>query len=216
MPEVLDRVGALPLDMEIIVVNDGSTDATAQILAEYQQILPQLKVLHNSAPGGKGRAIRKALAIATGEIIAVQDADLEYEPEDLPRLVEPIEQGKAMVVYGSRFLGRIERMQPHHWLANQLLSWTASLLYGQRLTDEATAYKVFHQDVLASMRLRCERFEFCPEVTAKSRRLGHRILELPIRYKARTTKEGKKIRWWDGVVALWTLCAYRVTSRDLL
>ncbi len=158
---------------------------------------------------GKGAAIRTGLASASGDIVLVQDADLEYDPEDYPAMVGPIIEGSADVVYGSRFKGTRENMALKNWLANKILAWAASALFFRRVTDEATCYKAFRADVLRSFDLKCERFEFCPEVTAKTLRRGYRLVEVPIRYRARTVEAGKKIRATDGLEAVWTLLRYR-------
>lgn len=209
--QVLERLRELPLSREIIVVDDGSTDGTRERLRELrQQWSPEDLVIHFLAENrGKGYALREGIALASGDVVAIQDADFEYDPSELPQLATPIFERKSRVVYGSRFLGTIENMAPLNRAFNRVISAFASILYGQRITDEATCYKLFEAAFLKSIPLRCERFEFCPEVTAKVRRRGERILELPIRYVGRTTLEGKKIRWWDGVVALWTLLRYR-------
>ena len=157
---------------------------------------------------GKGAAIRTALAHATGDAVIIQDADLEYDPAEIPRLLEPVDRGLADVVYGSRFLGSIEGMKWSHWLANRILTLTVNVLYRARLTDEATGYKLFRTQVLAGLRLRCRRFEFCPEVTAKLLKRGFAIHELPIRsYVARHLD--KKIEWRDGFAAFWVLLRER-------
>jgi len=158
---------------------------------------------------GKGAALRIGIAKATGDVILTQDGDLEYDPDDYATLVEPILKGRAEVVYGSRFRRNPIGMAWQNRLANRILTLTANLLYGANITDEATAYKAFRADVLRSIPLRCRRFEFCPEVTAKLRRRGHRIDEVPIGYNARGIEEGKKIRARDGFEALWTLIRYR-------
>jgi glycosyltransferase involved in cell wall biosynthesis len=194
------------ISTEIVCVDDGSLDGTSKIL---EGMNGSIKVHHSVLNFGKGTAIRIALTFATGDIILIQDADLEYNPDDYWSLIRPIVAGEADVVYGSRFLGKIENMQFANWLANRILTWTVRLLYGQKITDEATGHKVFRADVLKQVKLTCRRFEFCPEVTAKLCKKGYQIVEVPINYRARMTNEGKKIRWTDGVAALLTLLRYR-------
>ena len=213
---VIDRVAAVDVGMEkeIIVVDDGSVDGTMKVLEEIKEQRKGseiLKVHFSMLNAGKGYAIRIGLKYATGDIVIIQDADLEYEPEDYPKLLEPIISGKADVVYGSRFLmkSRPKGMVFMNWLANKILALTATVLYGKHITDEATAYKAFRRDVLDSIELTCHRFEFCPEVTSKVLKKRYRLVEVPINYQGRTTLEGKKITWWDGVVAIWTLIKYR-------
>ena len=145
-----------------------------------------------------------------GDIVIVQDADLEYRPEEIPSILQPILEGRCNVAYGSRFMGRVEGMRPANRIANHLLAWIVTLLYGRRVTDEATAYKAFRREVIQSIPLTCQRFEFCPEVTAKVLRRGERIIEVPVTYIARTFEEGKKIGWRDFFVAVWTLVRCRV------
>ncbi|MGQ9880452.1 MAG: glycosyltransferase family 2 protein [Armatimonadota bacterium] len=205
--QAIERVRAVPLQKEILVVDDGSTDATPRLLAEQ----PDVVVLRHERNLGKGMAIRTAIVHATGDIIIIQDADLEYDPMDIPRVIAPIAQGKADVVYGSRFLSirRPKGMRLPNYLINRLLAAMVRWLYWHPLSDEATCYKAFRADLLKNVPLTCQRFEFCPEVTAKVIRRGVRIMEVPIHYEARTNLQGKKIRWWDGVEAIWTLIKWR-------
>lgn len=211
--EVLERVIAAPLpsgcSKEIIVVDDGSMDGTSQFLEQYPSGA-NLIVHHSILNLGKGSAIRIGITKATGEVILVQDGDLEYNPDEYTSILQPIVDGRSAVVYGSRFQGRPQGMKLANWVANKALTLTSNVLFDARITDEATAYKAFRSDVLNSVNLTCRRFEFCPEVTAKLRRAGHRIDEVPISYNARGLTEGKKIRWHDGVQALWTLIKYRL------
>jgi glycosyltransferase involved in cell wall biosynthesis len=203
--ETLTRVQAVDMEKEIIVVDDCSTDGTRELLKS----IPGIELILHDVNMGKGMAIRTALEHVTGEVVIIQDADLEYDPNDYPALVEPIESGKADVVYGSRFLRGKPKMHPANYLANRILALAASILFMHRITDEATCYKAFRTSLIKSFPLTCRRFEFCPEVTAKVFRRGAKYAEVPVHYAARTSEEGKKIGPWDGVVAIWTLIKYR-------
>ncbi len=205
---VLDAVRAVDLPMEIIVIDDGSTDNVVDVIKRYDT--QGELMLHAAAENaGKGAAIRAGLERASGDVIIIQDADLEYDPQQFHAVIKPIVDGEADVVYGSRFAGSITGMRWQNRLANKILTLTANLLYRANITDEATCYKAFKADLVKSLPLKCNRFEFCPEVTAKIRKRGIRIAEVPIRYVGRTAQQGKKIRWTDGVSALWTLIKYR-------
>ncbi|MDR3719249.1 MAG: glycosyltransferase family 2 protein [Bryobacteraceae bacterium] len=212
LPTVLERVNDAPLPdgctKEIVVVNDGSTDGTRELLANYANS-PFTIVYHSPVNFGKGAAIRLGLTHCTGDIILIQDGDLEYDPRDYQAVLAPMLAGEADVVFGSRFLRGVRGMRKRNWIANKILAYTANLLFGAHLTDQATAYKAFRREVLQRMKLRCIRFEFCAEVTAKVRRLGYQIREVPISYNPRGILEGKKIRWPDGFKALLTLFVYR-------
>jgi len=208
--EALRQVQAVDLEKEIIIVDDHSSDGTREILSQIAD--DEVKVVYHNQNTGKGSAIRTALPYVTGDIIAIQDGDLEYDPADYPKLIEPIVEGRASVVYGSRFLGQITNMHFWNCIANKILALTASLLFLNWITDEGTCYKVFRADVLKGLNLRCTGFDFCPEVTAKVRKRGYRIVEVPISYHGRSTDEGKKIRWQDGLKAFLTLIRYRLVD----
>jgi glycosyltransferase involved in cell wall biosynthesis len=210
--EILDRVQEAPLpkvidEKEIIAVDDGSTDGTRELLSQVEQ--QGVSVLYHEHNQGKGAAIRTALARATGDIIIIQDADLEYDPRDYAQLVQPIVEGRAKVVYGSRFLGPRMAMMFWHMLGNSALTLMTNILYDAILSDMETGYKAFRADVIKAIPLHSRRFDFEPEVTAKVLKRGHRIFEVPISYYGREYREGKKISWKDGVVAVWTLFKYR-------
>jgi glycosyltransferase involved in cell wall biosynthesis len=208
--ELLERLLALEIESQIIVIDDGSTDKTPKILEEYKD---RIMVLRNNKPGGKGAAIVQGLDFATGKAVVIQDADLEYRPEELPDLVRPILTGDKNVVYGTRFSrGMPSGMALPNKVVNVLLVWTVRLLFGRKLTDEATCYKAFRRELLQDMNLACQRFEFCPEVTAKAVRLGEQIYEVPISYEPRTKLAGKKIRWQDAPEAFWTLLKHRFSQ----
>ena len=207
--EVLTRVRAQPFRKQLVLVDDASTDGTTEYLREFEQNRPDTVLVHHDRNQGKGMAIRTGLQHADGDIILIQDADLEYDPSELPRLIEPIASGAAAVVYGSRFLGTIREMKLPNRIGNILLAGMVSLLYGQRITDEATAYKVFRREVIKDLPLTCRRFEFCPEVTAKVLRRGIPIMELPVTFQARTWEEGKKIGWRDFITAVRVLISNR-------
>lgn len=200
-------LSALGVEKEVIVVDDGSLDRTGEIVRSR---FPGVLCLEHPINRGKGTAIRTGIARATGDILLIQDADMEYDPGDYPRLIRPILDGKARVVYGSRFLHDWypKRMGVAHFFGNHLLTAMANLFFGCRITDEATCYKVFEAGLLRSIPLECEEFEFCPEVTAKLGLLGIPIHEVPIDYSARLPSEGKKICWTDGIQAIKVLLKY--------
>lgn len=214
--EVLRRVAAVDTEgvgfaKEIIVCDDGSTDRTHAIALEAAAADPRIRVVKHEQNQGKGAAIRTALAAARGEYALIQDADLEYEVTDYPALLEAAKAG-AEVVYGSRFLAnpRPTGMKTANFVANRVLSVTSNLLYGLAITDEATCFKLFRTKLLRELELECTGFEFCPEVTAKLGRRGIPIVEVPISYTARAIAEGKKVRWTDGVEAMWVLIKHRL------
>ncbi|HVL40343.1 MAG TPA: glycosyltransferase family 2 protein [Fimbriimonadaceae bacterium] len=205
--EVVERCLALPISKQVIVIDDGSDDRTTGILEEYRD---RVLVLRNDLRTGKGSAIRQALPHATGKGVIIQDADLEYAPEQIPALIAPILKGEANVVYGTRFKSGFPKgMAFANRLVNRLLRGAVALLYFRRITDEATCYKAFERNLLLRMNLQCVRFEFCPEVTAKAIRLREKIVEIPIEYMPRTKAAGKKIRWTDAPEAFWTLLKHR-------
>ncbi len=205
------EVEPLGFDKEIIVCDDGSRDDTSRIVAQASGDDPRIKLVRHEQNRGKGAAIRTALAVATGDFVIIQDADLEYEVTDYPALLEPLKHG-ADVVYGSRFLkqARPEGMAAANFLANRILTMTANALYGLAITDEATCFKIVRTELLRALELRCQGFEFCPEVTAKLGRRGVTIIEVPVGYKARTFADGKKVRWTDGFEHMWVLIKHRL------
>ncbi|PIU83135.1 MAG: glycosyl transferase [Elusimicrobia bacterium CG06_land_8_20_14_3_00_38_11] len=209
--KVIEKVTSLS-PKEIIIVDDYSTDGTRDIINQLKIKNSKLKILLHEKNQGKGAAIRTALKHVTGEIVTIQDADLEYNPEEIRNLIVPLIEGKSLVVYGSRFLQLKEKRYVHHYLGNKLLNFLTNFIYGSNLTDMETCYKVFRSDVILSLNLKANRFEFEPEVTAKILKRKIPIYELPIFYKSRTYKEGKKIGWRDGVTALLTLIKYRFTD----
>ncbi len=197
----------LPVEREIVVVDDGSDDGTAAVLTQLRD--STVRVVAHPQNRGKGAAIRTGLESATGDLVLVQDADLEYDPEDWPRLLAPVLKGRARVVYGSRFTGERRNMLFLHWVGNRFLSLITNVLYNSTLSDMETCYKLFDRRVLDGIQLQADRFDFEPEFTAKVLRRGIRIYEVPISYAGRELSEGKKITWQDGVTALWTLVKYR-------
>ncbi len=214
--EILSRVAAvdtesLGFEKQIVVCDDGSTDRTAELAEAAAAKDPRITVVRHEKNQGKGAAIRTALAAATGAYCLVQDADLEYEVSDYPALLEEVKKG-ARVVYGSRFMAnpRPTGMRMANFFANRVLTVTANLLYGIAISDEATCFKLFETKLLRELELECTGFEFCPEVTAKLGRRKIPIAEVPISYTARAIAEGKKVRWTDGVEAMWVLMKHRL------
>jgi glycosyltransferase involved in cell wall biosynthesis len=197
----------LPIEREIVIVDDGSEDGTRDVLTQLGD--STVRIVKHPVNRGKGAAIRTGLDNATGDVVLVQDADLEYDPEDWPKLLAPVLKGRARVVYGSRFTGERRNMLFLHWVGNRFLSLVTNILYNSTLSDMETCYKLFERDVLDGIQLRAERFDFEPEFTAKILRRGVRIYEVPISYAGREPYEGKKITWRDGFTALWTLVKYR-------
>jgi len=210
LDELLQSIHASPVKKEIIIVDDGSTDGTREKLQSLPPV-DDVTVLFHEKNYGKGAAIRTALAYARGEYVLIQDSDLEYDPQDYPRLLRPLEEGKSNVVYGVR-PDRPERGL-RFFLGAKLLTHLTNFLYRAGIHDEATCYKVIRRSLLAQLQLQCRRFEFCPEVTAKLCRMGEKIAEVPISYHPRSAIEGKKIRHSDGWLAIWTLIRYRFLPR---
>lgn len=210
LEEILRRVRATGLVDELLVVDDGSSDDSPAILARLaSQGTPPLTILRHPRNRGKGAAMQTGLAAATGDVVLVQDADLEYDPSDYPALLAPFADPRVEVVYGSRNLRRNPQSSFSFYWGGRLLSWVTNLLYRARITDEATGYKVIRTSLLREMGLERTGFEFCSEVTAKLLRQGVRIHEVPISYRPRSRAEGKKIQWSDGIVAIQTLLKYR-------
>jgi glycosyltransferase involved in cell wall biosynthesis len=209
--EIIQRVLAVKMRIELIVVDDMSTDGTMEILERLQRERGFI-LLRQPRNGGKGAALRRGFAAVTGDLVIIQDGDLEYSPEEYPQLTELICAGRADVVFGSRFLGRHRVFLMTHYLGNVLLTFIANVLYNTMLSDMETCYKVMRTDVLRSMELKSNGFGIEPEITAKVFKRRYRVYEVPISYDGRGYDEGKKITWRDGVVALWVLVKYRFTE----
>ena len=213
--KLLKKVDSVKLDKEIIIVDDYSTDGSREWLKNLKA--KNIKKVFHDKNYGKGMAIRSGIKEVSGDIVIIQDADLEYDPNDYYELVKPIQEGKAEVVYGSRILGNlIKNLRNKHteayyeyYYGGRILTLLANILYNAKITDEPTCYKVFKADIIKKINLKCKRFEFCPEVTAKVRKMGYKIHEIPIKYNPRTLSEGKKIKFRDGFEAVWTLIKYR-------
>ena len=203
--EGLRRVRAVELDKQIIVTDDCSTDGTR----EFLRAQPDITLVESDCNRGKGASIRAAIERVSGDIVLIQDADLEYDPGDYPALIQPILDGRADMVYGTRFARGKPKMKLANYLANKLFALLATVLYRTKVTDEATCYKAFRTEVLKSLDLRCRRFEFCPEATARLLKRGFRYAEVPVWYEARTYAQGKKITWKDGIECIWALVKYR-------
>jgi glycosyltransferase involved in cell wall biosynthesis len=205
--EIVNRVKLVPVEKEIILVDDFSTDGSRDLLKQLEG--NGVKVLYHEKNMGKGAALRTGFHHASGDFVVVQDADLEYDPSEIPKLLKPLLEGRADVVYGSRFAGQRRNMTSLHTLGNQFLTFVTNILYRTSITDMETCYKLFPRVTIQSVRIESNRFNFEPEVTAKLLKRGLRILEIPIFYAGRSFGEGKKITWRDGFSAVWTLVKFR-------
>jgi glycosyltransferase involved in cell wall biosynthesis len=207
---MVERVLAVPIEIELLCVDDGSSDGSREILGDLEKKYPQLRVFLQPRNLGKGAALRRGIAEATGEFVVIQDADLEYDPADYPRLLEPLLAGKADVVYGSRFMGGRPHRVLYFWhsVGNSLLTLVSNCVTNINLTDMETCYKVFRREVIQSIPIEEDRFGFEPEITVKVARRKLRIYEVGISYSGRTYEEGKKIGWKDGVRAFYCLLKY--------
>jgi len=212
--EVIKRVLKIRLGKikkEVIVVNDGSTDGTEREIKKIKD--KRIKIISYKKNLGKGFAIRRGLREATGDIIIIQDADLELYPEEIPKLIKPIVEGKTKVVYGSRNLNKKNEFGDFLFtFGGKIVTFFANLLYGINITDEPCGYKVFKSEVIKKIPLKCRGFEFCPEITAKIAKRKFKIIEVPVKYNYRSRKEGKKLGAWDGIEALWILLKYRFSN----
>ena len=209
--EIVSRVLAVPIRVELVVVDDGSTDGSRDILSKLAGER-DFKLLLQEKNQGKGAAVRRGFAEATGDIFVIQDADLEYSPEEYPQLIDLIVADKADAVYGSRFLGRHRAFLFTHYVGNRFLTFVTNVLYNTILTDMETCFKAIRAEKVRQMTLRSDRFGIEPEITAKLFKMGCRVYEVPITYEGRGYEEGKKISWKDGIEALWVLLKYRVVD----
>ena len=208
--EIVDRVKKVDIEKEIVIVDDCSGDKTRHILDSLRDA--PIRIIRHAANKGKGAAIRTALNYVSGDVCIIQDGDLEYEPQDYLKLVEPIKNGQAEIVYGSRFQGKKKVTTPFHYLVNRFLTSCANLLFGAELTDMETCYKLFKSEVIKGLVLESDGFEIEAELTAKARKKGYKIKEIPILYRARNYHEGKKIGWRDGLNTLYILFKYRLMN----
>ena len=210
LQEILRKVNSVPVEKEVILVDDYSTDGTRDLLRQMEKV--GAKVLYHEKNMGKGAALRTGFQHATGNYVIVQDADMEYDPNDYPKLLQPLLEGRADVVYGSRFSGDYRNMTSLHRLWNKFLTVMTNLLYKTSITDMETCYKLFKRETIQGIRIECNRFNFEPEITAKILKRKLRVVEVPISYSGRDFSEGKKITWRDGISALWALLKYRFTE----
>lgn len=206
--KILDRVRKVDIDKQIVIVDDGSIDRTREILEKLSD--ENIRVIYHAQNRGKGSAIRTAIPYLKGEVTVIQDADLEYDPQEYHKLVRPIIDGKASIVYGSRFLQFNKPIYLRYFLGNKFLTWLINILYCSRITDSYTCYKAFDTGVLKTLRLAAKRFEFEAEVTVKLLKKGYEIREVPISYSPRTLREGKKINWKDALSGILTILKYRL------
>jgi glycosyltransferase involved in cell wall biosynthesis len=205
--EIINRVKVVPIDKEIVLVDDFSTDGSRDLLSQLES--NGTKVFYHKENMGKGAALRTGFQHASGDFVIVQDADLEYDPGEFPKLLQPLLEGRADVVYGSRFAGQRHNMTSLHSLGNRFLTLITNILYRTSITDMETCYKLFPRVTIQSIRIESNRFNFEPEITAKLLKRGLRIMEIPISYAGRSVGEGKKITWRDGFSAVWTLVKFR-------